>query len=53
MSVDEPKLKRLIELYKQREEIEAEITGLLGGERPKRTWKRKAPHADQSQVVEV
>jgi hypothetical protein len=53
MSVDEPKLKRLMELQQKREEIEAEITGLLGGERPKRTWKRKTPPADQSQVVEV
>jgi hypothetical protein len=49
--VDEQRLQRLIELQKQREQIETEITGLLGGERPKRTWKRKtSPEQPQSET---
>lgn len=41
--MDETKLAKLLELNKQREAIEAEINALLGGERPKRTWMRRAP----------
>lgn len=48
--VDEAKLKRLMELNEQREKIEAEITVLLGGERPKRKWTRRTePEAATTQ----
>jgi hypothetical protein len=49
--IDETKLDRLMELKRQREKIDAEITTLMGGEVPKRKWTRRTPQnegADQT-----
>jgi len=40
--VDEDKLKRLLELKKLRDDAEKEINDILGGEKPKRKWTRRA-----------
>ncbi len=47
--IDESKLQRLMELKLQRETIDAEITGLMGGEPAKRKWTRRAETAVEPQ----
>ncbi len=48
--IDEKKLVRLVELNQKREEIDAEITVLMGGEAPKRRYTKRTEQPQQNET---
>jgi hypothetical protein len=46
---DEKKVERVNELVRVIKDAEAELTGIFGGEPPKRTWSRRPKPDEQKQ----